>query len=538
VRRDFDRLRQGPFDLLVIGGGIYGAWTALDASLRGLRTALVEKGDWASGTSSVSSKLVHGGLRYLEHLRFGLVIKSLRERALLASIAPHRVRPARFIIPRYRSGRVGPLRLSVGLAVYDLLSAGDRPGGRPRRLDREVTLRTYPFLQESGLVGSFSYGDAVTDDARFTLEVVEAAMLNGASALNYAKAVGPLSPRNCAGGAVVRDLVGGASLEVRASVVVNTAGPWVADIAGCSGVSGRLRLTKGVHLLLPALPSEDAFLFLARQDARVFFLIPWYGRTLVGTTDTDYGGDPETASVTAADVDYLLTEISHVLSGSRWDRNSICGATAGLRTLLDVPGAEPSALSREWRLLEPVPGLLVSVGGKFTSARADAAVIVDRAARRLGRRWSVGAPTTATPLPRSPATDPVEWLQEMTGRGVKLGLDGETSRNGALRYGTSVSSLFALVRAEPALGKRLLPDLPFCRAEIAFGAAREMAVHLEDILRRRLPLMLLTAPNRGITEEAASLAAPILGWNNERRRAESEKALKAWGTLPGGKEGA
>jgi glycerol-3-phosphate dehydrogenase len=368
VRRDFDRLRQGPFDLLVIGGGIYGAWTALDAALSGLRTALVEKGDWASGTSSVSSKLVHGGLRYLEHLRFGLVRKSLRERALLASLAPHRVRPARFIVPLYRSGRVGPLRLRAGLAVYDLLSTGDRPGGRTRRLGREETLRAYPFLQESGLVESLSYGDAITDDARLTLEVVEAAMQNGATALNYAEVVGPLSADNCAGGAVVRDLAGDVSLDVSASVVVNTAGPWVADIAGCAGVTGRLRLTKGVHLLFPPLPVEDAFLFLTRQDARVLFLIPWYGRTLVGTTDTGYGGDPETVSVTAADVDYLLTELSHVLRGGTWGRSSICGATAGLRTLLDVPGTEPSALSREWRLLEPAPGLLVSVGGRKKAA--------------------------------------------------------------------------------------------------------------------------------------------------------------------------
>jgi glycerol-3-phosphate dehydrogenase len=270
----------------------------------------------------------------------------------------------------------------------------------------------------------------------------------------------------------------------------------------------------------------------------VLFFIPWYGRTLVGTTDTGYGGDPETVSVTAADVDYLLTELSHVLRGGTWERSSICGATAGLRTLLDVPGTEPSALSREWRLLEPAPGLLVSVGGKFTSARADAAVIVERAMRRLGRRRPAGAPTATTPLPRSPAGDPAEWLEKMADRGVALGMDVETARNCVLRYGASVPSLFALVRDEPALGKRLLRDLPFCRAEIVFGAAREMAVHLEDLLRRRLPLMLLTAPNRVLAEEAASLAAPILGWNDERRREESENALKAWRTLPGGQGGA
>jgi glycerol-3-phosphate dehydrogenase len=452
---------------------------------------LVEKGDWASGTSSLSSKLIHGGLRYLEHMRFGMVRKSLRERALLTSLSPHLVRPSRFVVPVFRKGRVGPLRLRAGLGLYRFLAGNDRPGGDPLHLTSGDAAERYGFLREEGLLRAFSYGDAITDDARLTLEVEEAAMEAGAVAVNYTEAIAPLRGGSCAGGAAVRDHSSGETAEVAASVVANTAGPWAASIPGCTEVAGKIRLTKGVHLVFPPLPTNDAFLFLTRSDRRVLFLIPWYGRTLAGTTDTDYREGPDSAGVSPADVDYVLDELSHVLRDGTWNRKSILGASAGLRTLLEVPGRSPGDLSREWRVFKPAPDLFVSVGGKLTSARADAAVIVRRVLALLA------------------------------------GLDTESAAH-CLRYGRSVTSIQSLVRCDPALSERLDGDLPFCFAEVAFGASREMAHHLDDLLRRRLPLMLLRPPERRLAERAAAVAAPHLGWDNERVGEEIARTMRIW----------
>jgi glycerol-3-phosphate dehydrogenase len=527
MQRRFDSLRKGPFDLLVVGGGIYGAWTVCIAARCGLSVALVEKGDWASGTSSVSSKLIHGGLRYLEHLRFSMVKKSLRERALLTSCAPHLVRPSRFVIPVYSRGRVGPLRLRAGLGLYRFLAGADRPGGNPMNLNPSEAAGRYDFLREEGLLRILSYGDAITDDARLTLEVVEAALQAGAAAVNYVEAIAPLEGESCAGGAVVRNLADGDTARVAASVVVNTAGPWAAGIPGCTEIAGRIRLTKGVHLVFPPLPTDDAFLFLTRSDRRVLFLIPWHGRTLVGTTDTDYRESPDSLSVTPGDVDYILEELSHVLRDGTWNRESILGASAGLRTLLEVPGRLPGDLSREWRVFEPVPRLLVSVGGKLTSARADAAVIVNRVLTLLEARAGKVSSACAAPPLRGPVAPYREWARDMTERGLSSGLDAETAGH-CLRYGRSVTSIHERAARDPSLAERLDPDLPFCAAEVAFGAEAEMAHHLDDLLRRRLPLMLLRPPERRLAERAAELAAPHLGWDEDRVGDEVIRTLKIW----------
>jgi glycerol-3-phosphate dehydrogenase len=557
--RDIQRLQDGPFDLVVVGGGIYGAWTAHTAAVLGLKTALIERSDWASGTSSASSKLIHGGLRYLEQFRFGLVRRSLNERKVLSRIAWHRVQPLRFAIPSYRGDRVGRWRLQAGLALYDIIGGFDQPVDRHRYLSATEAGLRYPCLAGDGLEGAFTYGDFVTDDARFTLEVVDGAMANGAVAANYVAAQRLLVENGHAVGVAAEDRIGGTELLIRARVVVNSAGPWAPTVMNGGAAPGRTRLVKGVHLVMPRLPcddaqkyhsasnargaddardyhgasnargADDALLVFARRNRRVFFLIPWYGRTLLGTTDTDYAGDPADAGVDDDDVDYLLSETARVLPDAGWDDASIVGRFAGVRVLRDSTGKSPESLSREWSLESPRPGLLVSTGGKFTSARADASEIVGRVTAMLGGP-NVGArrpQSQSLPwLPRG--IGPEGWWASAVDDGVAAGLDRESAQAIAFRYGTRMDGVLSLVRRRGELALRIVPDLPFVQAEIVYAAATEMAVTLEDLVRRRIPLVVLTMPDPRVLTETAQLAAEVLGWPADRCTSEVNAVLEKW----------
>jgi glycerol-3-phosphate dehydrogenase len=522
MKRDAQKLESGPFDLLVIGGGIYGAWTAYDAALRGLKVALIEKGDWASGTSSASSKLIHGGLRYLEQFRFGLVKKSLDERKRLARLAPHRVTPLRFLIPIYRDSPTGPLRMKIGLFLYDIFAWNDQPVKPHLSLTARELPARYPFLKKRGLKGGFTYGDCQMDDARFTLEIVEGAYQAGAVTVNYAKAEKLLIENNRVTGAAVTDLYGNQGMEVHASVVVNTAGPWAGSLCGEEKRSDLVRLVKGIHLVMPPLPTGDAMLIMVKKDKRIFFMIPWYGKTLLGTTDSDYHGDPDRVQVNEEDIDYLLSGASRVFRKKTWDRSSILGSFAGLRALRNEPGKLPSQITREWSFEEPAERLLVSVGGKFTSARADAAELVDHVMQILERPFEGGPPTENRPFPWSPGRDYREWKEDAIQEGIQLGLDPEMASWSVFRYGVSLKEVHDLIRKEAALADRLVPELPFCKAEIVHAAASEMVLHLDDLLRRRIPLLILARVKKETLKEAAALAAPVLGWTEEMCQQEVE----------------
>ena len=524
MRREPGRLEEGRFDLLVVGGGIYGAWAAYDAALRGLSVAIVERTDWAAGTSSASSKLIHGGLRYLEHLWLFLVRKTLAERSRLARLGPHRVRPIRFVLPVYRGDRLGKGILRAGLSLYDALAPGGGPVGAHRSLGPEEVLRACPFLRGEDLVGGFEYGDCLTDDARFTLEVVSGALAAGAVAVNHAQVTSLLQAGGRVAGARVHDEIGGREIEVRASVVLDAAGPWLATLFEAKQRRPLERASKGVHLLFPALTGERALLLTARSDGRPIFLIPWYGRTLLGTTDTEFRGRPEDARVEPEDVDYLLSEANRALGGAMLREADVLGCFAGVRTLRNGRARTSSAVSREWRVEEPVPGLLVSVGGKLTSARADAALAVDRVLRMLGRPPRP-APTAERPFPWCPREPFEEWIETATRRGVELGADPETARGAALRYGSTLADLNAILATSPELAARLDPALPFCRAEVVHAVRGEMALNLEDVLRRRIPLSILGRFNESATLEAARLVAAELGWSAERRAAEIGRLL-------------
>jgi glycerol-3-phosphate dehydrogenase len=530
VKRDFDRLRDGPFDLLVVGGGIYGAWTAYDATLRGLRVALVERTDWAAGTSSASSKLIHGGLRYLRHLWLRTVQKSLLERRTLTDIAPHQVRPLRFLFPSYRSQPVNRLSITFGLILYDLLAGRDQPVARHRTLGREAVAKAYPFLRTDALSGGFFYGDCGTDDARLTLEVVDAAQRAGAVVVNHAPVAELLRAGGRVVGGAVTDAVTGASVEVQATVTVVAAGPWSRGLMDGT-TRGRLcRFTKGVHLVMPALPCSDAMLLVAASDGRVFFLIPWYGKTLVGTTDTAYDGDPDAVGVEETDVDYLLSELRVHVPGLGWRESDILGRFAGLRTLRNVHGVAPSAVTREWRLESPEPGLLLPVGGKLTSARVDAGRVVAGVLKSLGR--PVGPVPTERPLPWAPDGPFATWQAAMAGEGVAAGLDAETARWATHRFGTRVKDLHDLVRSNAELAQRVVATAPFCRGEIVLAARDEMAATLEDALRRRMPATLFAAVDAAVAGDAADLMGEELGWDAARRRREVAAFLGGAGSGP------
>lgn len=519
MKRDFSAL-QGEFDLLVCGGGIYGAWTAYDAALRGLRVALVEQGDWAGATSSASSKLIHGGLRYLETYDFKLVRKALQERQMLLQCAPHRVWSLRFGVPVYDDSRNGTLLLKAGLTLYDALAGFPDEPMRHHHFWHQEFSEHFPFLEEAGLRGGFTYGDAQTDDARLVLELVAGAVAHGAVCVNYTRLVAWTEEHGAVSGARLSDVVSGDVVRVRARQCVNTAGQWLAETE-----QGRdwCRLSKGVHLVLPAVPMEEAILLTAKEDGRVFFIIPWYGRTLLGTTDTDYRGDIEQVRVEEADVEYLLAAAGRYLKKA-WTKRDVIGSYAGLRVMRQSDALHPSAASRDWELKTSSNGLHHSIGGKLTSAREDAAVIVDEACGRLGAGRACASKDRA--LPWKPAQDFAAWREEAVVQAQHLSIDAESAIWLMRRHGARIGQVFQLVKERPELASRIVPDLPLVLADLVFCARDEMVVHLVDLLRRRMPLLILARLDEVLLSRLVRLVAPILGWDEAKEERELLQAVK------------
>jgi len=476
-------------DLAIVGGGLYGAWTACLAARAGLRVLLVERDDWGSGTSCASSKLIHGGLRYLEYYDFGLVRKALRERRVLSRLAPHLVWPLRFVAPMWRDHRVPPWKMGLGLTLYDLLAGKHQPVHRHRGHAAADLRGAYPWLRPDDLRHAFSYGDCGTDDARLVWAVVESAIEAGADCRGRVEALGILVREGEARGLHLRDRVSGEEGEVAAAVALYTTGAWPAKVPQAP----RLRMTKGVHLVLPALPSaaldlpdrlpdgRHAWLLTSPVDGRVFFLVPWYGRTLLGTTDTPYTGDPGAVAVDAADRAYLLASVASRCPGLAWTEADVLGEWAGVRALRDVAVEDPGAVSRDWELVEPMPGLGVSVGGKLTSARVEAERLVRWAAGRLERPLPPTALWAEAPL--LSARDHREALGE-------AGLDADVRDSLVRRHGSHAPAVLRLCRELDAM-ERIDPDLPFLLGECAWAIRHEQARSEEDVFRRRVPVALL-----------------------------------------------
>jgi glycerol-3-phosphate dehydrogenase len=500
LRRDVASLRGRRFDLLVIGGGIYGAWIACDAAQRGLSVALIEKNDWACGTSSASSKLIHGGLRYLEHFEFSLVRHALAERRVLSRIAPHLVRPLDFAIPVWKGARVGRWQLQAGLALYDLLASGRQPVDRYRSLSRAQLAAAYPYLRAEGLRGGLRYGDCQEDDARMTLCVVAAAQAAGAVCANRVEALALLDGAGEIRGARVRDATAAEEFDLDAACVVNAAGPWAAPLLAGSGIAPPpVKLIKGVHLVLPDIeppPGQPrtALLLTAPQDGRVIFVIPWYGRTLVGTTESN-AANADAAQVSPADADYLLDAVEALLPALHWRGADVIASFAGVRTLQDGDGDDLSAVSREFTILEPRPGLVWPLGGKYTTARHDGAEVVDRVLARLGRTGAACA-TGERSLPGAPAdaADAAgfgDWQAGAMAALQKRGIDAQAARWLTLRHGARTAAIERLCDENPAWTGRLHAEAPFVIAEAVLAVREEMAHSVDDVLRRRMPLNLL-----------------------------------------------
>ncbi len=514
-------------DVLVVGAGATGAGVALDAASRGLRVAVVDKGDLASGTSSKSSKLVHGGLRYLENYEFGLVREGVVERQLLMRLAPHLVRPMDFLYPVWPDTAKRRL-LGLGLTTYDVFALAVAARGdlrRHRRVGHEQAAELAPALAGTDLSYAYVYGDCATDDARLVLAVAQAARRFGALVIPYAEVTGlSHGPDGRVDGATVRDGFSGDDVVLRARHVVNATGVWVDRLQGFDepGREPVVQPSKGVHVVVPAerLPLRDTSILLpSRQgDGRSMFAIPWGRQTILGTTDTPYDGGLEDLSLTAQDLAYVLAAGNDVFRRGL-SADDVLGAWAGVRPLIRTPGASSMKdVSRRHTLVEGRGGLLTITGGKLTTYRRMAQEVVDRVVARDGRRARCRtdriALTGTTALP--------QLLAEVTAAARALGLTDEVAASLVRQSGEQAHDVLALVAAEPALGRQLVPHAPHLHAEVVHAARAEAACTLDDAFSRRMRLS-LREHDAGLS--AAPAAAALLA-----RETGSGRGL---GRLPG-----
>ncbi len=512
-----------PVDLLVIGSGITGAGIARDAAMRGIHTAIIDKGDFGGGTSSRSSRLVHGGLRYLEVGDWRLVFEASRERRILLKIAPHLVRPRSFIFPIHRGGRVSKIKLAAGLTLYDLMALL-RNVRRHRMLGKRRTLKAEPNLRRSGLKGSGRYYDAECDDARLTLATVRSAHAHGALAANYVAMDDLERGDGRIRGARVTDLITHETYTIHARVVVNATGPWSDRLRATEGEQPALRPTRGVHVAVPRyrLGNHGAVTVISPLDGRVMFVIPWGDLSYVGTTDTDDETDPDKARANADDVVYLLRSANALFPDARLQADDVVSTWAGIRPLLkpDNP-MDPSAVSREHRILEGPSGMISIVGGKLTTFRVMAREVTDLVAKRLheidGRGIPARARTEQEPLPGGEVANVDVLVKEITAEGHPENVAHHLVNS----YGTESAAVLRLAQADPELNQPIVPDHPALRAELVHAARREMAVTLCDLMMRRTHLF-YEVMGHALPEVpvVVDLAAQELGWDGGRKASE------------------
>ena len=521
-------LGRGPWDLLIIGGGVVGAAAARDAAMRGLRVALVERGDLGSGTSSHSSRLAHGGLRYLEHGDFRLVFEALHERAILLRIAPHLVHPLAFIFPVYRGDRVPFWKLFAGMWLYDLL-AGTRNVRAHRMLGKRALLRAEPMLRERGLVGGARYWDCQLDDARLTLATARSAQAHGAALATYTGVEELVRIDGRIAGARVRDLLTGETGEIHAPVVVNATGPWSDQLRRLEDAAAEpvLRLTKGVHVEVPRarLGHTDAITLTSAVDGRVMFVLPWGDWSYIGTTDTDHAGTADEIHATPEDITYLLRSANAAFPHAHLTEDDVIATWAGVRPLVQNGSALSTAeVSREHAILRGPGGMISIVGGKLTTHRRMAAQLVDRVVQELraldGRPRPGRAPTDVEPLPGGEAAD----LGPLRAAAIDAGLPAPTAEHLVARYGTEAQAILNLVAGDRRLGERLHTEHPAIAAQVVHAAKRELARTVADVLVRRIHLRYETTDGgASAAATAARLLGEVLGWDRERVAREAER---------------
>jgi glycerol-3-phosphate dehydrogenase len=512
------------FDVLVIGGGITGLGVALDAAARGYSVALVEKGDFGSSTSSKSTKLLHGGIRYLPQFDFALVHEALVERGALLRNAPYLARPIPFLLPLYadakkplgvpftppRGAGLG-LMLETGLTLYDALALG---GGFPRhkRISVEQALNLAPKLRGEGLKDAFIYYDGQTNDTRLGIAVLRTATQFGAAITNYTAATGFTKNGGKLSGAHVHDLLSGRDLTIAARHVVNAGGIFAERIAALTGDPSDVAVapSKGIHLVVAAEKvgvSQAAIVLPETEDDRLLFIVPWEGRAVIGTTDTGEG-DLDHPEASAQDIDYLIRHVNRFLNVNL-TRGDLISVYAGYRPLVRSRARPAANLSRSHVVLQEPNGMVIIVGGKLTTYRRMAQDTVDVLARRDG--MPLGRPTEKLPLAGA-----INWKRTrvtLAERCDDLGLDSDIETSLAFNYGSHALAILDLVAAQPELGARLTPDLPYIRAEVIYACREEMALRLDDALARRMRIELEDQVRGvGVATQVAGLMAGELGW--------------------------
>jgi glycerol-3-phosphate dehydrogenase len=521
------RMAEQELDVLVVGGGIVGAGSALDAVTRGLTTAIVEARDWASGTSSRSSKLIHGGLRYLEMLDFGLVREALTERGLLLDrIAPHLVRPVQFLYPLQHRGWERAY-VGAGIALYDVMAStsGTSHGLKHHRhLSRKHALREAPCLRKDALTGAIQYWDAQVDDARYTMTVVRTAASFGALAANQAQVTGFLRQGERVTGATVTDLETGNTFEVRARQVINATGVWTDDTQSLADTRGQfhVRASKGIHLVVPRdrLPSNTGIIL--RTEKSVLFVIPWGRHWIIGTTDTEWSLEKAHPAASSRDIDYLLEHVNSVLN-SPLTREDVEGVYAGLRPLLSGESESTSKLSREHVVGHPVPGLVVVAGGKYTTYRVMAADAVDEAVRTMDAR----VPDSCTAqLPLAGAEGYRALWNQRRALAATYGIHVARIEHLLNRYGSCTNELLEMIRSDPSLANPLPGADDYLAVEARYAVTHEGSRHVDDVLTRRTRIS-IEAWDRGVAAApvVAGLMADILGWDEAQKNRETELYL-------------
>ncbi|MDD5288247.1 MAG: glycerol-3-phosphate dehydrogenase/oxidase [Dehalococcoidales bacterium] len=514
MKRDFSAITGKTFDLIVVGGGIIGAGIARDASLRGLKTLLLEKDDFACGTTSRSTRLIHGGFRYLQHFEFGLVREDMRERENLLKIAPHLVHPLPFLIPLEKPTE--RFIMSMGTLLYDILSYDKSLPGR-KHYSRNKTLEMEPGLKLEGLRGSYLYYDCqIWFTERFCTENAISAAENGAMVLNHAKVIGILKNGNTVLGVKVRDMVSGKECEIASRMVVNAAGHWMDSVCGMMyGQPKRiLRRTKGIHLFTPRL-SNNALVLYAKSDGRLWFVIPWDKYSLIGTTDTDYTKDLDAVYAEKDDVAYLMREAQRAFPELKAE--DIFYTCAGLRSLPDTGDSSPSNVSRAHKLidhkkLDGVDGFISVLGGKITGYRFIAEEIVNLVCKRLDIKTICR--TASTPLPGAP----IIAENEIEKSAKESGLSLETVSHLASLYGSRYSAVLDLVSKDNRGKQALCPHSKDIVAQIWYAVHEESAITVSDFILRRSGIGFMQCQGMDAVETIAKEMGRLLGWSPEEEQ--------------------
>jgi glycerol-3-phosphate dehydrogenase len=532
-QQNLEQMNKETFDVLVIGGGITGAGIARDAALRGFKTALIDKDDFGAGTSSKSSKLVHGGFRYLAQLKFGLVHEALTERKVLSRLAPHLVYPLKCVLPIYQGSGFSAPAIQIGMWLYDIL-AFDRNIARHRMVSAKALHELEPGYRQEGLRKAVKYHDCWGDDFRLVMSTIQSAAQNGVVSGNYVMAVDAIMEHGKIGGVLAKDQLSGREISIKSCVVANATGPW------CDQVRQRLlkqkerqvRLTKGVHLIVSRedLPIQHALMQFNIQDGRPIFAIPWKRIVVLGTTDTDYDGDPDQIRVERSDVDYLLESFNYYFPTAHLTNDHVLSAFAGLRPLIFETGKAESQVSREYRIFEGPENFFSIIGGKLTTYRTMAKQMVDRLTRRLAGSFhripkNPRCMSHKVPLYGGEIDDYEQFQRKWTSelRGARH-FDAEIAAHLVETYGTDVPDLLKEIEKTPNGMDRIHPHLPYVWGELTYAIDHEMALTLDDFLIRRAPLFSWeNRQGREVRRDVANRMQDRLAWSAQEKQAQIDR---------------